>query len=339
MKEQEVLRIKNLRKFFKIKKSLLERLAPKGQKYIRAVDGINFTVGKKEVLGFVGESGCGKSTMGRTILRLVEPTEGSIYFNGKDVAAMGRKELRKGRRYMQMIFQDPFGSLNPRRTVAETLRQTIRIHKLTDTTKKEDNLIWQALEEVELYPPDVYWDKYPASLSGGQQQRVSIGRVLILRPRFIIADEPVSMLDVSVRIGILKLLLKIKEKYEISFIYITHDLSTARYICDRIAIMYLGKIVEIGQTEEILHNPLHPYTNALLTAVPDIDPNVKVKDVPIKGYVPVVPGESVSCRFYPRCPFSMEKCSNEEPGLVEYFKSHSAACFLRNANRNGFKSG
>ncbi len=329
MNEQVVLRVENLKKYFKIKKNLLEKLAPKGQRYIHAVDGISFSVGKKEVLGFVGESGCGKSTMSRTILRLIEPTEGRIFFEGKDIVSMNRRSLRKYRRYMQMIFQDPFGSLNPRRTVSETLRQTIRIHKLVDTIEEEDRLIWQTLEEVELNPPDVYWDKYPASLSGGQQQRVSIGRVLVLHPKFIIADEPVSMLDVSVRIGVLKLLLKIKEKFGISFIYITHDLSTARYICDRIAIMYLGKIVEIGPTEEVLHNPIHPYTKALLTAVPDINPDVQVEDVPIKGYVPVLPGENAACRFYPRCPYATESCSLEEPPLVEYSTGHFAACFLK----------
>jgi len=329
VKEQEILRVEDLKKYFKIKRNALEKLAPKEQKYIHAVDGISFTVGEKEVLGFVGESGCGKSTMSRTILRLIEPTAGNIYFNGKDITAMRRHELRRNRRYMQMIFQDPFGSLNPRRTVSETLRQTIRIHRLVNTVEEEDNLIWKTLEEVELNPPDLYWDKYPASLSGGQQQRVSIGRVLILRPKFVIADEPVSMLDVSVRIGVLKLLLKIKEKYNISFIYITHDLSTARYVCDRIAIMYLGKIVEIAPTEEILQNPVHPYTNALLTAVPDIDPNIQVHDVPIKGFVPVIPGESAVCRFYPRCPYSMEKCGEEEPELLEYSKGHFVACFLK----------
>ena len=330
MEDRTVLRVENLKKYFKIKKSFIDRFTQRGQRYIHAVDGVNFTVGEREILGFVGESGCGKSTMSRAILRLIEPTEGHIYFDGKDITTMGRRELREHRRYMQMIFQDPFGSLNPRRTVADTLRQTIRIHKLARTLEEEDRLIWQTLEEVELNPPDIYWDKYPASLSGGQQQRVSIGRVLVLHPRFIIADEPVSMLDVSVRIGVLKLLLKIKEKFGISFIYITHDLSTARYVCDRIAIMYLGKIVEIGPTEEVLHNPIHPYTKALLTAVPDIDPNVKVEDVPIKGYVPVLPGESSACRFYPRCIFAFERCNSEEPQLREYSEGHFAACFLEN---------
>ncbi len=329
MKRKEIVRVENLKKYFKIKKGLFGRFKKGEQQYIHAVDDISFSVGEKEVLGFIGESGCGKSTMSRTLLRLLEPTSGSIIFNGEDLLTLDSKELRKHRRYMQMIFQDPFGSLNPRRTVSDTLRQTVRIHNLASTIEEEDILIREAMEEVELLPVEEYWDKYPALLSGGQQQRVSIGRVIILRPKFVIADEPVSMLDVSVRIGVLKLLEKIKQKYSISFIYITHDLSTARYVCDRIAIMYLGKIVEIGPTEEILANPVHPYTQALITAVPEIDPTVKIKDVPIKGYVPVVPGESSNCRFYPRCPYADDQCSEESPSMREIGKEHYVSCFKR----------
>ncbi len=329
MKRKEILRVENLKKYFKIKKGLLGRFKKGEQQYIHAVDDISFSISEKEVLGFIGESGCGKSTMSRTLLRLLEPTSGSIIFNGEDLLALDSKNLRKHRRYMQMIFQDPFGSLNPRRTVSDTLRQTVRIHKLAATIAEEDILIKEAMEEVELLPVEEYWDKYPALLSGGQQQRVSIGRVIILRPKFVIADEPVSMLDVSVRIGVLKLLEKIKEKFSISFIYITHDLSTARYVCDRIAIMYLGKIVEIGPTEEILSNPVHPYTQALIAAVPEIDPTVKVKDVPIKGYVPVVPGESSNCRFYPRCPYADEQCSGDTPAMRKIGTDHYVSCFKR----------
>ena len=329
MEKQDVLEVSNLVKFFKIKKGILGRISKKKQEYIYAVNDISFSVGEKEILGFIGESGCGKSTMSRSILRLIEPSSGEILFGGENLLELGHKELRQHRRFMQMIFQDPFGSLNPRRTVSETLRQTVRIHKLAPTIAEEDKLIKEAMEEVELLPVEEYWDKYPALLSGGQQQRVSMGRVIILKPRFVIADEPVSMLDVSVRIGVLKLLLKMKEKYNISFIYITHDLSTARYVCDRIAIMYLGKIVEIGPTEEILANPKHPYTQALIHAVPDIDPTVKVRDIPIKGYVPVVPGADRNCSFYPRCPYAEDICSREIPELKERGENHEAACFIR----------
>jgi len=329
MENNEVLKVSNLVKFFKIKKGFFARLAKSKQEFIYAVNDISFSVGEKEILGFIGESGCGKSTMSRSILRLIEPSSGEILFDGKNILSLNHEELRQHRRFMQMIFQDPFGSLNPRRTVSDTLRQTVRIHKLASTIAEEDKLIKEAMEEVELFPVEEYWDKYPALLSGGQQQRVSMGRVIILRPKFVIADEPVSMLDVSVRIGVLKLLLKMKEKYGISFIYITHDLSTARYVCDRIAIMYLGKIVEIGPTEEILADPKHPYTQALIHAVPDIDPTVKVKDIPIKGYVPVVPGESSNCSFYPRCPYADEQCSKEIPELRDIGDSRRVACFHR----------
>ncbi|RKX93290.1 MAG: oligopeptide ABC transporter ATP-binding protein [Spirochaetes bacterium] len=327
MNRKEILHVENLKKYFKIKKGLLGYLKKSDQEYIHAVDDISFSVGEQEVLGFIGESGCGKSTMSRVLLRLIEPTSGTIIFDGVDLLSLDKEDLRKHRRFMQMIFQDPFGSLNPRRTVSDTLRQTVRTHHLAATIAEEDKLIRQAMEEVELVPVEEYWDKYPALLSGGQQQRVSMGRVIILHPKFVIADEPVSMLDVSVRIGILELLEKIKQKYTISFIYITHDLSTARYICDRIAIMYLGKLVEIGPTEEILAHPVHPYTKALIAAVPEIDPTVKVKDVPIKGYVPVVPGESSNCRFFPRCPYAFEKCSTDSPVMQKIGKDHFAACF------------
>ena len=329
MKKHEVIKVENLTKYFKIKKGFLSNFSKNKQEYIYAVNNISFSIGEKEILGFIGESGCGKSTMSRSILRLIEPSSGTISFKGEDILALKSKDLRKFRRKMQMIFQDPFGSLNPRRTVADTLRQTVRIHKLAETIDEEDILIKEAMEEVELIPVEEYWDKYPALLSGGQQQRVSMGRVIILKPEFVIADEPVSMLDVSVRIGVLKLISKMKEKHNISFIYITHDLSTARYVCDRIAIMYLGKIVEIGPTEEILTNPVHPYTQALIKAVPDIDPTVKVKEIPIKGYVPVVPDKESKCSFHPRCPYADEQCNNGIPVMKKIGEEHYVACFKR----------
>ncbi|MBW2679112.1 MAG: ABC transporter ATP-binding protein [Deltaproteobacteria bacterium] len=272
MNQGAVLEIENLKKYFPMRKGLFASLLKGKQSYLRAVDDISFSLGEKEILGFVGESGCGKSTLSRTILKLLEPTGGKIYFKGTRVDAMSRKQFKPFRRKMQMIFQDPFGSLNPRRTVSEILRQTIKIHNLAKDRDAEDALIKKTLEEVGLNPVEEYWNKYPKLLSGGQLQRVSIGRVLVLQPEFVIADESVSMLDVSVRIGILDLLFKMRDKYGISFIYITHDLVTARYICDRIAIMYLGQILEIGPTEMIINKPCHPYTRALISAVPVPDP-------------------------------------------------------------------
>jgi peptide/nickel transport system ATP-binding protein len=324
-----LLKVENLKKYFPVRKGLISSTFSCGQKeYVRAVDDVSFELKEREILGFVGESGCGKSTLSRTILRLTEPTGGNVYYRDSEITSLSKKEFRQFRPKMQMIFQDPFGSLNPRRTVADTLRQTIRIHNLADSKPKEATLIQKTLEEVELKPYDQFWDKYPALLSGGQLQRVSIGRVLVLQPSFVIADESVSMLDVSVRIGILDLLLRMRDKFGISFIYITHDLVTARYICDRIAIMYLGKIVEIGPTEEIVHHPHHPYTQALISAVPDPDPTADLADLPIKGYVPLGPDDTHSgCKFYMRCPQRLEECRKNYPEMMEVGDEQFVSCF------------
>jgi peptide/nickel transport system ATP-binding protein len=295
---------------------------------VRAVDDINFALKEKEILGFVGESGCGKSTMSRTILRLTEATDGKVIFRDREILSLGKKAFKSYRAKMQMIFQDPFGSLNPRRTVSDTLYQTIKIHNLAGSKPKVASLIQKTLEEVELKPADQFWDKYPALLSGGQLQRVSIGRVLVLQPSFVIADESVSMLDVSVRIGILDLLQRMRDKFDISFIYITHDLVTARYLCDRIAIMYLGKIVEIGPTEEIVHNPRHPYTQALISAVPDPDPTAELPALPIKGYVPMSLDDAFKgCKFYMRCPCSTSLCREQYPQMKPIGDEHQVSCF------------
>ena len=228
---------------------------------------------------------------------------------------------------MQMIFQDPYESLNPRRTVAETVRQPIEIHGLAHDESEKEALIKKTLEEVELRPPEEFMDRYPHLLSGGQRQRVAIARSLVLQPKLVIADEPVSMVDVSTRSGILRLLLKLRDKLGISFVYITHDLATARYICDRIAIMYLGKIMEIGQIDDVIKKPLHPYTQALISAVPVPDPMVKTGEVPIKGEVPLNPIDvPLGCRFHPRCPYATEKCGEGEPQLVHVGHNHYVAC-------------
>jgi len=326
MNDNVVLKIEALRKLFPIRRSLSELFSSKAQKYIPAVDEVSFTVREGETLGFVGESGCGKTTLGRTILRLIEPTSGGIFFRGTDITSLKKKDLLSIRRKMQMIFQDPHGTLNPRRTVSETIRQTIRIHQLADTKSGENRLIGKALEEVGLTPVDEFWDRYPQLLSGGQRQRVGIARVLVLGPELVIADEPVSMLDVSVRIGILELLLRLKEAYGISLIFITHDVSTARYVCDRIAIMYLGKIVEVAPTEVVIKNPSHPYTKALISAVPVPVPTKHLQDIPIKGYVPLSPEDFRGCRFNPRCLYPSQECRKREPRLIEVGDEHFVAC-------------
>jgi len=328
MTNTALLKVEHLKKYFPVRRGVFSSLKGEKSSYVRAVDDVSFTLGEREILGFVGESGCGKSTLSRTILRLTEPTAGKVYFKDTELTSLRKSDFKQFRPKMQMIFQDPFGSLNPRRTVADTLRQTIKIHKLADSKPREASLIQKTLEEVELKPVDQFWDRYPALLSGGQLQRVSIGRVLVLQPSLVIADESVSMLDVSVRIGILDLLLHMRDKFGISFIYITHDLVTARYICDRIAIMYLGKIVEIGPAEEIVHHPRHPYTQALIAAVPDPDPTAELTDLPIKGYVPVTPEETLhSCNFFPRCPYGDKKCRDSQPQLVQIDEGHLVSCF------------
>lgn len=327
MKNNEVLRVEDLKKYFPIRKGLAGLFSSRKAEYVRAVDGVSFTVREGENLGFVGESGCGKTTMGRVILRLTEPTSGKIYCEGIDVTSLKRRELKEQRRRMQMIFQDPHGSLNPRRTVNEILRQSVRIHKLVDGKAEEDSLIKETLENVGLAPADEFWNRYPILLSGGQRQRVGVARVLILRPKLVVADEPISMLDVSVRIGVLELLLAMRGEFGISLVYITHDLATARYICDRIAIMYLGKVVEIGPTEVIYSKPLHPYTQALIAAVPVPDPTVKMQDLPIKGYVPVTGADTSTCGFYERCPYATKEHVPENPPLIEVEPDHYVACF------------
>ncbi|MCP4694724.1 MAG: ABC transporter ATP-binding protein [Desulfobacterales bacterium] len=331
MNSEALLRVENLKKHFPIREGFFTTLFSGGRKYVYAVNDVSFHLNKNEILGFVGESGCGKSTMSRTLLRLTEPTGGEVRFKGVNVSALPKKEFKPHRARMQMIFQDPFGSLNPRRTVADTIRQTIRIHRLAENREAENALIEKTLVEVGLEPVDQFWSKYPALMSGGQLQRVSIGRVLVLQPDFVIADESVSMLDVSVRIGILDLLLKMRDKFGISFIYITHDLVTARYICDRIAIMYLGRIVEIGPAEEIIHDPRHPYTRALISAVPAVDPTAKIPELPIKGYVPVTPDGALDCcAFHPRCPYGEAPCRETLPEMQKIAPDHRVACLKVN---------
>ena len=327
MKDRALLKVENLKTYFPVRKNLVEFILSRKMEYVRAVDDVSFNVGVGDILGVVGESGCGKSTLGRTILRLIEPTAGKIYYEGIDVTSLKKKEMRKLRRKMQMIFQDPHGSLNPRRTVADILRQSVRIHRLADGKAEEDAMIKTSLEEVGLRPAEEFWRRYPILLSGGQRQRVGIGRILILQPKLVVADEPISMLDVSVRMGIVELLAHLREKFGISLIYITHDLATARYICDRIAIMYLGKIVEIAPTEDLLKAPLHPYAKALIAAAPVPDPRVKMEELPIIGYVPLIPSDVyTSCRFYPRCPYADKGCRELDPQLVEVEPNHYVAC-------------
>ncbi len=323
---EPLLVVEGLKKYFEIRKSFLETLVSRKREFIKAVDGISFEVGKGEVLGLVGESGCGKTTTGRVILRLEEPTEGRAFFDDIDLFSLNGEELRKMRRRMQIIFQDPYASLNPRMKVGEIIAHPLKIHGLSEGREKDTVL--EFLEMVGLTPAEDFYNSYPHQLSGGQRQRVAIARALVLHPEFIVADEPVSMLDVSVRATILDLMMKLKEKMGLTYLFITHDLATAKYVCNRVAVMYLGKIVEMGSIDRVFEEPLHPYTKALLSAIPIPDPTVKRERLVIGGEVPNPINPPPGCRFHPRCPFATERCKQEEPQLVEVEKGHKVACHL-----------
>ncbi|BAY18071.1 ABC transporter-like protein [Anabaenopsis circularis NIES-21] len=265
--ESPILRITELKQHYTIEPNLIERLFKAENQTIKAVDGINLELYQGEILGLVGESGCGKSTLSRTILQLIRPTSGKVEFLGKDLTKLSRQEIRSSRRQMQMVFQDPHACLNPAMTVGQSIGDPLLIHNLADAAKAKEEVLWM-LQKVGLTPPEVYYQRYPSDLSGGQQQRVAIARALITRPKLLICDEPVSMLDASVQSQVLDLMLQLKEEFELTYLFITHDLWLARFLCDRIAVMNGGKIVELGPTKQIFANPQHPYTKTLLAAAP-----------------------------------------------------------------------
>ncbi|NJE42975.1 ABC transporter ATP-binding protein [Thermococcus sp. GR6] len=329
---EPVLKVENLKKHFPIKRGFISALKGEPQRYVRAVDGISFEIEKQEVFALVGESGCGKSTTGKLIVKLLEPTEGKIYLEGNDVTNIKTKEeILDYRRHVQIIFQDPFSSMNPRFRIFDILEEPLLIHGIGETKAEREELIYKALEMVKITPPEDYVGRFPHMLSGGQRQRVAIARALILNPTFIVADEPVSMLDVSIRAEILELMKELKEKMGVTYLYITHDLSTARYFADYIAVMYLGRIVEMGPAEKVIDNPLHPYTRALLAAVPEPKPERRnvIKELPIKGEVPNAAEVPPGCRFHPRCIYAQKGlCDVKHPQLVEYEHNHFAECHL-----------
>jgi len=324
--DEIILKVRNLKKWFPVRTGILEDLISRGKKkYVKAVDGISFDVKKRQIYGLAGESGCGKTTTGRVILRLLEPTSGEVQLGDQDIFSLTKRELNKFRKSAQIIFQDPYESLNPRMSIFDFVSEPLAVHNIGN----EEELVINALKTVELIPPEEFFYRYPHELSGGQRQRVAIARAMILNPKFIVADEPVSMLDVSIRSSILKLMFKLRDEMGISYLYITHDLATTRQVCDKIAIMYLGKFVEEAETEELLSNPLHPYTQALISAVPIPDPTARKSKVSISGEIPSPIDLPPGCRFRPRCPYAKEICSKEEPDLVEVVNNHRVACHIR----------
>jgi len=325
---QTVIEAVNLRKWFPVKLGFFQSILSRKELYVKAVDGIDIDIQKQEIFGLAGESGSGKTTIGKLLLRLIEPTSGKIIFQGKDITKASDEELKALRRKMQIVFQDPYESLNPKMTVFDVLAEPLRVQRLASGSELEER-VYKALENVELFPPEEFVWRFPHELSGGQRQRVATGRALVVNPEFIVADEPVSMLDVSIRAEILNLMFNLMEKHGVTFIYITHDLALARHICNRIAIMYLGKIVEKGLTEKVIFEPLHPYTRALIAAVPDPDPEARRIETVIKGEIPSPINPPSGCRFHTRCPsYIGDICRQKEPELKEKEKGRFVACHL-----------
>ena len=318
---EDLLVVENLVKYFPIKGGFLQRV----QAWVRAVDGVSFTIKKGETLGLVGESGCGKTTVGRTLLRLIPATDGQVHFGGRDVLALHKKELKQLRRDMQIIFQDPYSSLDPRMPIGESIGEGLLVHRMANRQERHNQVI-QALVKVQMRADHAR--RFPHEFSGGQRQRIGIARALIMNPKFIVCDEPVSALDVSVQSQVLNILMDLQAEFGLTYLFIAHNLSVVEHISTRVAVMYVGKMVELTDREEIFENPLHPYTQALLSAVPIPDPTATRDRIVLKGDVPSPLNPPPGCRFHPRCPVAIDICIQEEPAFKDYGNGHFVACWL-----------
>lgn len=320
-KAEDLVQVRNLVKYFPVRAGLMQRVV----NWVKAVDNVSFTVKKGETLGMVGESGCGKTTIGRSMLRLVEPTSGSVQYEDKDVLKLHGKDLKDVRRHMQIIFQDPYASLDPRVPIGESVMEGLHIHNIGTRQERYDLMI-DTLKKVGL--EDYHARRYPHEFSGGQRQRIGIARALALRPNFIVCDEPVSALDVSIQSQVLNILKDLQKEFGLTYLFIAHNLSVVEHISDRVAVMYLGKMVELTTRDDLFKEPLHPYTKALMTAIPVPDPKLKRSREILKGDVPSPLNPPKGCRFHPRCPIADKICSEQEPEFREAKPAHWVACWM-----------
>lgn len=320
-KDRVLLEVKNLVKHYPIKAGVLQKTVGK----VRSVDGVSFSIERGKTFGLVGESGCGKTTIGRTLIRLVEPTSGQAFLNGQDIFSLNKKDLKALRPKLQMIFQDPYSSLNPRMPVGEIIGEAVREHNLVEKDRLKDYIL-QIMEECGLRR--CYIDRYPHEFSGGQRQRICIARALALRPELVIADEPVSALDVSIQAQVINLMKDLQTKNGLTYLFISHDLSVVEYLADTVGVMYLGSLVELATKEQIFSNPKHPYTQALLSAVPIPDPDKKMNRIILEGDIPSASNPPKGCKFHTRCPNCMDICKEQAPVWKDYGNGHYTACHL-----------